>query len=134
MNDGFTLLELLVVLSILGLLAAVAVPQVLGYLGRARTDAAAIQIQQLSATLDLFNLDMGRYPTEEEGLLALLERPDPAQNWNGPYLKKREMILDPWDAPFVYRHPGEHGPYDLLTLGADRQNGGEGEDQDVVSW
>lgn len=128
------MLELLVVVAILGLLAAVAVPQVLSYLGRAKTDTAAIQIQQLSTTLDLFRLDTGRYPTEEEGLQALFEPPADADNWNGPYLQKQDMMLDPWSAPFVYRYPREHGPYDLLTLGADGQEGGEGEDQDVVSW
>ena len=131
---GFTLIELLVVLAILGLLALIAVPQVLRYLSAAKTDTAQLQIQQLGLILDLYRLDVGRYPTEEQGLEAMLTRPPDAERWNGPYLKKREMPLDPWGNPFVYRFPGEHGEYDLLTLGADEHEGGEGEDQDVVSW
>ena len=91
-SGGFTLLELLVVLVILGLLAAIAVPQVLNYLGGARSDAAALQIQQLTSTLDLYRLDTGRYPSERDGLVALVERPAEAETWNGPYLKKREML------------------------------------------
>lgn len=131
---GFTLLELLVVMAILGMLAAFAVPQVLGYLGNAKTDAAAIQIERLSSTLDLYRLDIGRYPSEQDGLRALLERPADTEVWNGPYLKKRDMILDPWGNPVRYRQPGEHGAYDLFTWGADEVEGGEGEDQDVASW
>lgn len=131
---GFTLIELLVVLAILGLLALIAVPQVLKYLSAAKTDTAQLQIQQLGLTLDLYRLDVGRYPTEEQGLEAMLTRPPDAERWNGPYLRKQEMLLDPWGNPFAYRIPGEHGEYDLLTLGADESEGGEGEDQDVVSW
>jgi general secretion pathway protein G len=131
---GFTLLELLVVLAILGLLAVIAVPQVLKYLSGAKTDAAGIQIQQVGATLDLYRLDVGRYPTEEQGLEALLEAPGDAETWNGPYVRKRDMLIDPWGNMFVYQFPGEHGEYDLYTLGADEAEGGEGEDQDVVSW
>lgn len=131
---GFTLLELLVVLVILGLLAAVAVPQVLNYLGGARTDAAGLQVQQLSATLDLYRLDAGRYPNQDEGLDALVVQPGDAKNWNGPYVKKEEMLVDPWGNRFVYRFPGQHGAFDLFSLGADGEEGGEDEDQDVVSW
>lgn len=133
-TGGFTLLELLVVLVILGVLATIATPQVLKYLGGAKTDAAAIQVQKLGATLDLYRLDVGRYPVEEEGLTALLRRPAEASRWNGPYLKKRDMLIDPWGNPFDYRVPGEHGEYDLVSLGADGAEGGDGEDQDVVSW
>lgn len=131
---GFTLLELLVVLAILGFLATIAVPQVLKYLSGAKTKTAAIQVQQLGATLDLYRLDIGRYPTDEQGLEALLEPPPDAENWNGPYLKKQNMLMDPWGNIFDYRHPGRHGEYDLYTLGADEAEGGEGEDQDIVSW
>lgn len=131
---GFTLLELLVVLVVLGLLAAIAAPQVLNYLGGAKTDSAKIQVQQLGATLDLFRLDVGRYPTQDEGLDVLYDRPADAKVWNGPYVKKRDMLIDPWDRPYVYRFPGEHGAYDLYSLGADGEDGGEDEDQDVVSW
>jgi general secretion pathway protein G len=131
---GFTLIELLVVLAILGMLAAIAVPQVLKYLGGAKTDAAKIQIQSLSTEIDLFRLDVGRYPAQQEGLLALVERPARVERWNGPYVKKREQLLDPWGRPYIYRMPGEHGDYDLYTLGADNAPGGEGENSDVTNW
>ena len=131
---GFTLLELLVVLAILGVLATMAVPRVLAYLGSAKSDAAAVQIERLGTTLDLFRLDVGRYPSVEEGLTALVERPGSLERWNGPYVKKREMLLDPWGQIYAYRVPGEHGDYDLFTLGADRSEGGDGEGRDVVSW
>ena len=122
------------VLAILSLLAFVAVPQVLKYLGRAKTDAAQIQIQSLGATLDLYRLDVGGYPSEDYGLDALIERPADAERWNGPYLRKREMLIDPWGRPYVYRQPGEHGEFDLYTLGADNAEGGEGENRDATSW
>jgi general secretion pathway protein G len=131
---GFTLLELLVVLAILSFLALIAVPQVLKYLGSAKSDTAGIQVQQLGATLDLYRLDAGAYPTDEQGLDALFERPADAERWNGPYLKKRAMIDDPWGNRFIYRYPGEHGDYDIYSLGADGQEGGEDEDKDLVSW
>ena len=95
---GFTLIELLVVLAILGLLALIAVPQVLKYLSAAKIDTAQLQIQQLGLTLDLYRLDVGRYPTEEQGLESMLTRPPDAERWNGPYLRKQEMLLDPWAA------------------------------------
>ena len=129
--EGFTLLELLVVLVILALLAALAVPQVLKYVGRAKTDTARIEIQNLGSVLDLYALDVGRYPTADEGLVALVERPPDAKRWDGPYLKSREMILDPWGNPYSYRIPGRNGKYDLFTLGADNAEGGEGENEDV---
>ena len=131
---GFTLLELLVVLAILGVLAAMAGPRVLGYLGGAKADAAEIHLERLASTLDLYRLDVGRYPSAQEGLEALITRPADAARWNGPYLKKREMLLDPWGQVYAYRVPGEHGDYDLFSLGADKVEGGEGEDRDVVSW
>ncbi|MBY0431028.1 MAG: type II secretion system major pseudopilin GspG, partial [Rhodospirillales bacterium] len=108
-QDGFTLLELLVVMAILGLLAAFAAPQVMKYLGGARTDAAKVQIQNLSAMLDLYRLDNGRYPSSTEGLLALVDKPGGVTRWNGPYVKKRDMLADPWGKPYQYRAPGEHG-------------------------
>ena len=130
-DAGFTLLELLVVLVILGLLAAVATPQVLNYLARARTQSAGIQINNLASALDLFRLDVGRYPTEEEGLTSLFQAPDGVRNWYGPYVKKAEMLNDPWGRPYKYKIPGEHHDYDLYTLGADNAVGGQGENQDV---
>jgi general secretion pathway protein G len=131
---GFTLVELLVVLVILGLIAAFAAPQVIKYLGSAKTDAATIQIERLSGILDLYRLEVGSYPSTEEGLQALIERPFDAKDWNGPYLKKADALIDPWGQAYVYRQPGDHGDFDLYSLGADGSDGGEGEDQDVVSW
>ena len=131
---GLTLIELLVVLLILALIAAFAVPQVLNYLGGARSDAAKIQIERLGGILDLYRLDMGRYPDDNEGLDALIERPADASRWKGPYVKKAESLIDPWGEPYGYRSPGEHGDYDLYTLGADKAEGGDGEDADVTSW
>ena len=131
---GFTLLELLVVLVILGLLATIAAPRVLSYLGGAKSDTAKIQIENLSTTLDLYRLDVGRYPSEEEGLGALLAPPPGAEGWNGPYVRREDMITDPWGRRYVYRYPGEHYDFDLYTLGADDAEGGEGENQDVTNW
>ena len=133
-EKGFTLVELLVVLVILGLIAAFVAPQVIKYLGRAKTDSAAIQIQRLSGILDLYNLEIGQYPMTEEGLRALIEQPVDAESWNGPYIKKANSLIDPWGQPYEYRSPGEHGEFDLFTFGRDGSEGGEGEDQDITSW
>ncbi len=133
-NSGFTLIELLVVLVILGLLAGLVGPQVLRYLGGAKTDVAKLQIEELGAGLDLFHLEVGRYPTDDEGIQALVEEPAGIVGWNGPYLKKRKTPKDPWGNEYHYRFPGEKGGYDLYSLGADNAEGGEKDDQDVVSW
>src|SRR5215475_3435364 len=133
-SAGFTLLELLVVLVILGLLAAIATPQVMKYLSRARTQSAALQIHNLASALDLYRLDIGRYPSQEEGLNSLVQAPPSVTTWNGPYVKKPEMLIDPWGHPYIYRIPGEHGDYDLSSNGADNAAGGQGENQDVTSW
>ncbi len=131
---GFTLVELLVVLIILGLIAAFAAPRVIKFVGGAKTDSAKIQIERLSSVLDLYRLQIGRFPSEDEGLNALMEAPADAPSWDGPYLKKADSLNDPWGRPYLYRFPGEHGDYDLYTLGADGQDGGEGEDRDLTSW
>ncbi len=131
---GMTLIELLVVLLILALIAAFAVPRVMKYLGGARGNAAAIQVDRLGGILDLYRLDVGRYPRTDEGLQALLEAPTDAERWNGPYVKKKNSLIDPWGKPYEYLSPGDQGEYDLFTLGADGLNGGDGEDADVVSW
>lgn len=131
---GFTLIELLVVLVILGLLAGLIGPQVMKYLGSAKTDSARLQIEDLAATLDLYRLEVGRYPSTEEGLQALVEAPPGANRWNGPYLKKSQVPADPWGYEYHYRSPGEHGAFDIYSLGADNAEGGEGENQDIVSW
>jgi len=128
---GFTLLELLVVLAILGLIATFAAPQVLKWLSGAKSDSARIQIEALSTGIDLYRLEVGSYPPDLE---ALVSQPPGADRWDGPYLKKRTVPKDPWGRDYIYRYPGENGPYDLYTLGADGQEGGSGEDADVVSW
>jgi general secretion pathway protein G len=131
---GFTLVELLVVLVILGLILAIATPQVIKYVGGAKTDTARIQVDRLSGVLDLYRLEVGGYPSEEQGLGALMEQPGDAEGWNGPYLRKADSLIDPWKNPYLYRYPGEHGEFDLYSLGRDGQEGGEGEDEDVTSW
>lgn len=128
---GFTLIELLVVLSILGLIAAFAGPRLFKSLGGAKTDAAKIQIENISAGIDLYRLEIGSFPPE---LRALIEAPSGAERWNGPYLRKKVIPKDPWGRDFVYQLPGNHGPYDLYSLGADGAQGGDGEDADIVSW
>ncbi len=133
-TDGFTLLELLVVLAILGMIALIAVPQVLNYLERAKTDTTRIQIESIGAALDLYRFDVGRYPSEEEGIETLVRRPVDVETWNGPYVKKSESLIDPWGNAYLYRSPGEHGKYDLYSFGADAAEGGEDENQDIVSW
>jgi general secretion pathway protein G len=131
---GFTLLELLVVLGIIAMLAGIVGPQVMKHMGESKTKAAKVQIEDLSAALDMYKLDLGKYPTTEQGLKALIESPGNANRWNGPYLRKTKMPLDPWQQEYRYVSPGEHGKFDLYTLGADDKEGGEGEDQDIVSW
>ncbi len=131
---GFTLVELLVVLVILGLIMSFAAPQVFKYLGSAKTDSAGIQIERLSTALDLYRLEVGRYPTSSDGMEALLEEPADAPGWNGPYIRKPDALIDPWGQAYEYLSPGEHGEYDLFSLGRDGTDGGDGEDEDVTSW
>ena len=133
-QGGFTLVELLVVLAILGLLAAIAAPQVMRTLGGAKRQTAHIQIEKLGSVLDLYRLDVGHYPSATDGLAALVERPSSVNPWNGPYLKNRDSLTDPWGRPYQYKSPGDHGEYDLWSLGADGKPGGDGEDKDVASW
>lgn len=129
---GFTLVELLVVLVILGLLLGIVGPRAIDFLSRAKGDVAKIQIQNFGAALDLYRLDVGTYPTTEQGLTALMKAPGGAARWNGPYLKGEAAPLDPWNKPYVYERPGPAGkPYLILSLGADGQKGGSGDDADV---
>ena len=117
---GFTLVELLVVLAILGLLVGIAVPQLFKYFSRAKEDAAKIQMQTIASGLDLFLLDVGRYPTEQEGLKALVEQPASLESWAGPYVSQASIITDPWGRPYVYKVPGRNRTaYELYTLGPD---------------
>ena len=122
------------VLAILSLLVALAAPRVIKYLSSAKTDTARIQVQKLSGVLDLYRLEVGRFPTDDEGLQALVERPSNAEIWNGPYLKTRDSLIDPWGKAYIYHSPGQHGDYDLYTFGADGREGGDGEDRDIVNW
>lgn len=131
---GFTLLELLVVLVILGLLAAVAGPQVMKHVGGAKSSTAKLQIDEFGAALDMYKLEVGRYPNSQEGLQALSEAPAGASNWNGPYLKKKTVPKDPWGNDYHFVSPGQHGAFDIYSYGADNREGGEGEDKDVVNW
>jgi general secretion pathway protein G len=133
-RSGFTLIELLVVIIIIGLLAALVGPKLFGRVGKGKQAAAQAQIELFGAALDNFRLDVGRYPTSDEGLRALLVNPGAIENWDGSYLKKEEIPLDPWGHPYVYKSPGEHGDYDILSYGGDGVAGGEGENQDLVSW
>lgn len=131
---GFTLLELLVVLAILGLLAAIVAPQVLRYLGSSRSQTAKVQVENINAALELYRLDVGRYPTAQEGLQALVTAPSSAAAWNGPYMQKAAALTDPWGEPYSYRIPGRRGEVDVFTLGSDKAEGGKGEARDVGNW
>jgi general secretion pathway protein G len=131
---GFTLVEILVVITIIGLIMALVGPRVINYLGEAKVKAAKIQIESFSSALDLYYLDAGRYPSSSEGLTALAQRPGGAASWNGPYVKGGVVPNDPWGHPYLYRSPGEHGTYDIVSYGADGQEGGTGTAADIVSW
>jgi general secretion pathway protein G len=131
---GFTLVEMLVVLGIIALIAALVGPQLIKYLGKAKSETAAVQVGNLTAALDVYNLDTGRYPTSQEGLGALMRPPQDAKRWNGPYLRKAEGLVDPWGRPYLYAAPGSHGEFDIFSYGRDGQAGGTGDDRDIVSW
>src|SRR6266508_492478 len=131
---GFTLVEILVVITIIGLIMALVGPRVLHYLTESKAKAAKIQIESLGSALDLFYLDVGRYPTGSEGLSSLVQRPGNLTGWNGPYLKGAVVPSDPWGQAYVYRLPGQHGTYDIISYGADGQEGGTGTASDITSW
>jgi general secretion pathway protein G len=131
---GFTLIELLVVLVILGLLAGVAGPKVISYLGGARDKTAGLQIDEFGGSLDLFKLETGRYPTTQEGLQALVKQPPGLAGWNGPYIRRPTVPKDPWGNEYRYVSPGQHGAYDISSLGADNREGGDGENKDINGW
>ncbi|MGV1100709.1 type II secretion system major pseudopilin GspG [Thiovibrio sp. JS02] len=131
-QGGFSLMELLIVMVILGLIASLVGPKLFGKLGKAQQKAAKTQIEMLMTALDAFRLDVGRYPNQQEGLAALVTNPG-IEKWEGPYLKKA-VPNDPWGNPYSYRIPGEHGELDIYTYGQDNQPGGEKENADVGSW
>jgi general secretion pathway protein G len=130
-DAGFTLIELMIVIAILGLMAYMVAPRLIGVMGKAKPKLALTDIKNLETALDLFYLDVGRYPTEEEGLKALTQQPENLPNWGGPYLKKPPK--DPWGRDYVYKFPGERNPYDIMSYGADGQAGGEGENADITN-
>jgi general secretion pathway protein G len=133
-EHGFTLLELLVVLAILGLLAAIVGPQVIKYLGSSKSETARIQVKNIAASLQLFRLDAGRYPNTQEGLSSLVRQPAGIPAWNGPYLPDASAITDPWGRPYQFEAPGKHGEVDVFSLGSDGAQGGTGESKDVGNW
>jgi general secretion pathway protein G len=132
-EDGFTLVEMLVVITIIGMIMALVGPRVLNYLGESRVKAAKIQIQSFSSALDLFYLDAGRFPSSSEGLTALAHPISGVTAWNGPYVKGSTVPNDPWGHPYVYKQPGEQAPYEIRSLGSDGQEGGTGTATDLTS-
>ena len=133
LEQGITLVEMLVVLAIIGLLAGLVGPAVLNQLGGAKSKTASVQIKDFEQSLEIFKLDVGRFPSTEEGLSALVEKPSNVVGWNGPYLKSG-VPQDPWKKPYQYKMPGDHGEYDIFTYGQDGVPGGDGENADIGSW
>ena len=127
---GYTLTEMLVVVAIIGLISAVVIPQVMGQMGKAQSRAAKLKAQTVAAAVELYSGDVGHFPTKDEGLIALVERPGGLDSWTGPYLRTKDELLDPWGQPFVYS-VGDGGGFSVSTLGADKKPGGEGADRDI---
>jgi general secretion pathway protein G len=132
-EGGFTLIELLVVLVILSLIMGLVGPRVLTYLSQSRVRAAQLQIDSLATALDLFFLEVGRYPTESEGLDVLVTRSPSVERWNGPYIQQSAIPLDPWDRPYEYNVPGQGRPYEIVSLGSDGREGGTGDAADIIN-
>src|SRR5262245_3567921 len=132
-NKGITLIELLVVMVIIAMFATLVGSRLFRNVEKGRQTVAKEQITQFESNLDIYRLDVGRYPSTEEGLQALRARPSGVENWDGPYLKK-DVPMDPWGQPYVYRFPGQHGDFDLFSFGADGQEGGEGDAADIKNW
>ena len=132
--SGMTLIEILVVLVLIGIVLGVVGGNFIGRGEKAKADAAKIEIGQIGQALDLYKLEIGRYPSSQEGLQALVSAPPGVNNWNGPYWKKSQIPKDPWGNEYKYVQPGQHGAYDIISLGADGKEGGEGPDKDVTSW
>ncbi len=133
-KSGFTLVELLVVLIILGLVASIAGPNVMKYLGSSKAKTAKLQLKEIESALELFFLDTGQYPETEKGISVLIKDDGSIVGWNGPYFKNAQIPKDPWGNSYLYLKPGEHGAFDLISLGADNQPGGEGDDKDITNW
>ena len=132
--SGMTLIEILVVLVLIGIVLGIVGGNFIGRGEKAKADAAKIEIGQIGQSLDLFKLEVGRYPTSQEGLQALISAPPGLTNWNGPYWKKSTLPKDPWGNEYRYSAPGQHGPYDIMSYGADGKEGGEGANKDILSW
>jgi len=132
-EKGFTLIELLVVMIIIGLLGSLVGPKMFGSLGKSKTRTAKAQISLFETALDMYRLDIGKYPTTDMGLAALRTKPEANEKWDGPYLPK-EIPMDPWDNPYNYKSPSEHGDYEIISYGADGVEGGKGDNQDIVNW
>ena len=132
--SGFTLIELLIVMIIIGLLAAFVVPKLIGRVDESKQTAAKAQIELISTAIDIYKLDTGKYPLQDTGLSALNTKSEDVDNWNGPYLKKEKVPKDPWGADYIYKYPGEHGDFDIISYGADGAEGGDGDNEDIVSW
>ena len=133
-TGGFTLLELLIVMIIIGLLAALIGPKMIGRVGESRQTVAKQQIEGFSSALEMYKLDTAKYPTQEQGLEALIAQPQGIINWKGVIPKKKLIPKDPWGNNYIYTYPGEHGDYDIISHGADGKSGGDDEDKDVLSW
>ncbi|HWZ71862.1 MAG TPA: type II secretion system major pseudopilin GspG [Casimicrobiaceae bacterium] len=131
---GMTLIEILVVLTLIGIVMGIVGGNYLGQGEKAKQKAAKLEIEQIGQTLDLFKLEVGRYPTTQEGLQALITAPTGVSNWNGPYWKKNTLPKDPWTNEYKYASPGQHGAYDIWSYGADGKEGGEGTNKDITSW
>ena len=131
---GMTLIEILVVLVLIGIVMGVVAGNFIGRGEEAKRKAAKIEIEQIGQTLDLYKLETGRYPTTQEGLQALIAAPAGVNNWNGPYWKKSTLPKDPWGNEYKYTSPGQHGPYDIVSYGADSKEGGDGANRDITSW
>ena len=134
-RNGFTLMEIIIVITIIGLVVAWAGNRIFGQGDKAKSGLAKARMSEISAQLDMYKLDTGRYPTMAEGLRALLANPGNATNWNGPYVKNADTLKDPWSNEMIYKSPGDaNRPFELTSLGADGKEGGEGADRDVRSW
>ncbi len=131
---GFTLIELLVALVILGFLASVVGPKVMKFVAGAKSDTARLQVEDLAAALDMYSLEVGGYPSQDQGLESLIEKPAGVVGWNGPYLRKKVIPKDPWGNEYHYVYPGENGAFDLYSLGADNRPGGDKDNADIESW
>jgi general secretion pathway protein G len=131
---GFTLIELMVVLLILAMLTTIAAPRVTKYLRKAKVETAKIQVDALGAAVDAYHLDTGRFPAGTDALQSLIKSPSNVAGWDGPYVKRADSLLDPWGRAYLYRVPGVNGDFDIYSLGADGQEGGEGDDSDIGNW